>query len=379
MEQETLPYVHVRGIDHVEFRVKNAYRTAEFLCKVFGFTEVAYADATTGRVFTESLVLRQGRITIILSQAIRNDSYLANVVKNHGEGVHDVAFRVDDVASAHATALARGAVEAAAVREFLSENDPTAKIMTHSAIKTCGPVVHTLIDRAHYPGVFAPGFIGVRRPHFHSSPVGLDDIDHYVLNVGARQMVRWEEFYERVFGWYEFAHFTEEQISTDKAALRSVVMRSENGEVTMPINEPVEGKFGHIDEFLKDRGGSGVQHLAFRTENIVATVTTLKERGAEFLAVPDVYYAAIPERLNKGGNRWDPAVLEDLIAKLKPLGILIDQDEQGYLLQIFTKVILGSGAGMFIEIIQRCGCEGFGEGNFKALFEAIERAAGRHK
>ena len=372
MEPKVLPHVHVNGVDHVEFRVNDAYHAAKLLCKSFGFQEVAYADASTGRKYTESVVLKQGSIFLILSQPIRRDSYLATVIRDHGEGVHDVAFLVDDIAQAHDTALARGAIEAAGIQGF----DGT---IAHCAIKACGPVVHTLIERHEYTGAFAPGFFRTTHPRFFDPSVGVESIDHFVLNVEIGKMRRWADFYERVFGFHEFTGFTEDQISAGNAALRSVVMRSPDGSVTMPINEPVEKKFGHIDEFLRDRHGPGVQHLAFRTPDILATVSALRTRGVEFLPVPREYYEAAAQRLNPGGTKWDPATLHTLIEKLEELGILIDQDEKGYLLQIFTKVVFGKGAGLFFEIIERCGSDGFGEGNFKALFESIERAAGRLK
>lgn len=377
MEQGTLLHVKVLGIDHDEFLVNDACATAKYLREVWGFEEFAYADRSTGREVTESRVLRQGSIIIILSQAIDDDSPVFNLIQKYGECVHDIALLVDDVRREYETALKLGAKSAAPIREFRDENDPEKIIMRHAAIRTSGHLVHTLIERDNYPGIFAPGFVPVDYPLCCVPPVGLIEIDHEVINEERGHMDPCASFYKKIFGFHEIARFTERQISTDKAALRSVVVRSENGAVTIPINEPVKGKFGHIDEFLRDRRGPGIQHMAFRTDDIVETVGILRARGVTFIDVPDTYYDLTPVRLKRAGLKIEiPQLLMD---DLKRLRILIDGDEKGYLLQTFTTVILGSGAGLFFEIIERCGNDGFGVGNFLALFEAIERAAGRLK
>jgi 4-hydroxyphenylpyruvate dioxygenase len=301
---------------------------------------------------------------------------MIKALDEHGEGIDDVAFAVSNVSAAYNYVIEHGGISKSRPKNIVEKVDGKKQIvMTQAAMGSCGPVEHTLIDRSHYRGVFAPGYVGVHEPMRHSTPVGLTHIDHFVLNVELDQMDPWADYYANKLGFRRLMAFTAEQISTGKAALRSVVMRSANGTITMPINEPVEGKFGHIDEFLRDRRGPGVQHLALATNDIVTTVRTLKDRGEEFLAVPDTYYDAISERLRQTGLTTE--VPRDLIETLAKLGILIDADQHGYLLQIFTKVLIGEGAGFFFEIIQRCGCEGFGEGNFKALFESIERASGR--
>lgn len=372
MGQQRAPHVDAKAIDHIELRVNSVYPLAKLLCETFGFEEIAYADRSTGRKFTESSVLRQGESTFILSAPLVPNCFLANTIKAHGEGVHDVAFLVDDVVEAHESALRRGAIQAANVQGF----DGT---IAHSAIEACRPVVHTLIERKDYQGVFAPGFVAVDHPRFKTQSTGLKKIDHVVLNVAPGHMLRQASFYERIFGFREIARFSPEQISTPKAALESIVVRSPNGAITMPINEPVEGKPGHIGEFLRDRHGPGVQHIAFETDDIVQTVSMLRSRGVAFIDTPpDTYYADhVPQCLGAVGKKWGRAELDALIAKIKPLGILIDQDKDGYLLQVFTKVLVGRGEGLFFEFIERRGSDGFGVNNFKALFESIERAAGR--
>jgi len=365
MDMETSK-CYLRGFDHIELRVKDAYRMAKYLCKVWGFEEIAYAGPSTGRAYVESRVLRQGGVVIVLSEGIRTDSLLARLIETKGEGVQDVAFVVDDVEVAYRMAILGGAKAVAKPKRFLDDHGNV--VMIHAAVATCGDVIHTLMDRRHYHDVFAPGFRAVGSPLPSGRPIGIEKIDHAVFNVHVGKMDPWTDFYTRAFGMEKLTTFDETQITTEYAALRSTVMRSPGSEVMIPINEPVEGKRSHIDDFLRSRGGAGVQHIALQTNNIITTVSMLKSRGEEFLEIPECYYQAAQQRV------------EGLAIDLWPLaqrGILVDRDEKGYLLQIFTKTILGEGAGFFFEIIQRHGSDGFGVNNFRELFIAIERAAGR--
>jgi 4-hydroxyphenylpyruvate dioxygenase len=370
------PNFTFRGVDHVDVRVKSSLGLAKHLSRVWGFEEFAYAGRQTGRRDVAARVLRQGNIILNLSEPMHIKSPLIASLDTYGEGLGDVALGVSDVRAAYNYAIDHSGIPIARPKDFLEKVGGEKRVvMTHAAVGTCGPVVHTLIDRSCFTGVFAPGYVAVETPIPHASPVGLTEVDHFVLNVENGQMNLWADYYKRAFGFKRMMSFSEEQISTGTAALRSVVVRSQDGTITTPINEPVEEKHSHIDDFLEDRHGPGVQHMALRTNDIIATVGTLKERGEKFLAVPDTYYEAVPKRLREAGLKAE--VPQELIDKLAKLNILIDADQNGYLLQIFTGTLIGSGSGFFFEIIQRCGCDGFGEGNFLALFEAIERAAGR--
>lgn len=366
------------GVDHADVRLRSSLKLAKHLSKVWGFEEFAYAGRQTGRKDVAARVLRQGNIILSLSEPMHIKSPLIVSLDTYGEGLDDVALAVSDVRAAYNYAIDHSGIPIARPKDFTEKRGgETHVVMTHAAIGTCGPVVHTLIDRSRYTGVFAPGYVPVETPIPHATPVGLIDVDHFVLNVENGQMNLWADYYKRALGFKRLMSFSEEQISTGTAALRSVVVRSADGTITTPINEPVEEKHSHIDDFLEDRHGPGVQHMALRTNDIVATVSTLRERGEKFLAVPDTYYEAVPKRLKEAGLKVE--VPQALIDELAKYSILIDADEKGYLLQIFTETLIGNGSGFFFEIIQRCGSDGFGEGNFKALFEAIERAAGRLK
>lgn len=377
MGQETLPHVHVKEIHHIGFVVRDAFKTAKYLREVWGFEEFAYAGRSTGKKTVEQRVLRLGSIIFLLTQPIKSNTSVDYWLKYHGEGVDDVAFEVDDASLAHETALKLGARSAGKPLKFYDEHDPEKVIMSHAVIEAPGDVRHTLITSDHYPGIFAPGFVAVDYHTPHASSAGVRKLDHLVWNVPEGEMDHWASFYKRVFGFHRLTGFSEEQISTGQAALRSVVMRSPNGTVTMPINEPVTGMFSHIDEFLRDRKGAGVQHLALLTDNLIETVGTHRVRGVKFIDVPATYYEAVQPRLKAAGLQVE--IPQTLISELGRLGILIDGEEKGHLLQTFTNTLFGKGSGLFFEEIQRCGDDGFGAVNFLALFEAIERAAGRHK
>ncbi|MBI5004339.1 4-hydroxyphenylpyruvate dioxygenase [Candidatus Kaiserbacteria bacterium] len=370
------PNFTLLGIDHVNFRLRSSLGFARHLSQVWGFEEFAYAGRQTGRKDVAARVLRQDKIIFSLSNPMQIGSPMIKSLDTYGEGIDDIAFAVSDVRAVYNHVVEHKGIAISRPQDFTEMIDGKKRVvMTQAAMGSCGRVEHTLIDRSHYTGVFAPGYVKVETPIPHAPPVGLVQIDHYVLNVEAGQMDPWADYYRRTLGFREILRFSEKQISTDTAALRSVVMRSENGAITSPINEPVEEKPSHIDEFLDDMKGPGVQHIALLSNDIVATVGLLRERGEQFIDVPDAYYDATPARLKRAGLKTE--IPQALMDDLRRLRLLIDGDEHGYLIQTFTKVMLGNGAGFFIEIIQRCGDDGFGEGNFLALFEAIERAAGR--
>jgi 4-hydroxyphenylpyruvate dioxygenase len=349
----------LNGIDHVELYVGNAAQAAYFYEHAFGFRRVAYAGLETGLRDRASHVLEQGRIRLVLSGALRSDSEIARHHAKHGDGVRSIALSVPDVDHAHAEALARGAKS---IEEPVTVSDEHGQIR-RAAIATYGETIHTFIDRFDYSGTFLPGYEAVA----DSAPRGdemLLTIDHVVGNVELGHMQEWVRFYEDVFGMVELIHFSDEAISTEYSALMSKVVASGNGRIKFPINEPAEGKRkSQIDEYLEFYEGPGAQHIAMATRDIVATVAELRRRGVGFLAIPDTYYDEVPERVPEVADQLDD---------LHEQGILVDHDDEGYLLQIFTKPV-GDRPTVFFEIIERHGATGFGAGNFKALFEAIER------
>jgi 4-hydroxyphenylpyruvate dioxygenase len=349
----------LNGIDHVELYVGNAAQAAYFYEHAFGFRRVAYAGLETGLRDRASHVLEQGRIRLVLSGALRSDSEIARHHAQHGDGVRSIALSVPDVDHAHAEALARGAKS---IEEPVTVSDEHGQIR-RAAIATYGETIHTFIDRFDYSGAFLPGYEAVA----DSAPRGdemLLTIDHVVGNVELGHMQEWVRFYEDVFGMVELIHFSDEAISTEYSALMSKVVASGNGRIKFPINEPAEGKRkSQIDEYLEFYEGPGAQHIAMATRDIVATVAELRRRGVGFLAIPDTYYDEVPERVPEVADQLDD---------LHEQGILVDHDDEGYLLQIFTKPV-GDRPTVFFEIIERHGATGFGAGNFKALFEAIER------
>jgi 4-hydroxyphenylpyruvate dioxygenase len=348
----------VSDFDHVEYYVGNAKQAAYFYRHALGFDVVGYRGPETGVKDRVSYALRQNAIQIVLTAALSGDHPIAEHVKRHGDGVHAVAFLTSDAAADYATAVQRGAQGKTAPTV---SHDETGRV-TVAEIGAYGETIHRFVEREGYRGAFLPGFAPLHLPS--SNPAHLHRIDHAVANVGWNEMETWVEFYERVFGFFQFRHFDENDISTEFTALRSKVMASPSLAVKLPINEPAEGKKrSQIEEYIDFYGCPGVQHLAISSTDIIASIRRLQANGVEFQSVPESYYATIADRV--------AGIAED-VEDLKRLGILVDRDENGYLLQIFTKPIEDRPT-FFFEIIQRRGSESFGKGNFKALFEAIER------
>jgi 4-hydroxyphenylpyruvate dioxygenase len=350
-------FMPLNGIDHVELWVGNAAQAAYYLTRAYGFTEVAYSGLETGARDRASHVLRQGRIRLVVTGTLRSDTAIAAHHARHGDGVRVIALSVPDVDHAYREATARGAAGIAEPHD-ISDDSGTVRI---ADIATYGDTLHRFVDRSDYAGAFVPGYAEVE--HASSEPM-LVGIDHVVGNVELGAMDRWVEYYEDVFGMTEMIHFSDEAISTEYSALMSKVVTSGNGRVKFPINEPAEGRHkSQIDEYLEFYEGAGAQHIALATRDIVATVGELSARGVSFLRTPDSYYDDVPDRVGEIAESLDD---------LRRLGILVDHDDEGYLLQVFTKPI-GDRPTMFFEIIERHGARGFGEGNFKALFQALER------
>jgi len=354
---KTDDFMPLHGIDHVEFYVGNALQAASFWVKNLGFKEVAYTGLETGVRDRASHVLQQGRIRIVLTGALVPGHEIGEHVARHGDGVKVIALGVPDVDHAYTEATARGAK---GITEPHDLSDDHGRVRLAS-IATYGDTVHTFVDRSGYKGPFMPGYA----PRDASDgDAGLLAIDHIVGNVELGHMDEWVKYYEDVFGMREMLHFSDDDISTEYSALMSKVVTNGNGRVKFPLNEPAEGKRkSQIDEYLEFYGGAGAQHIAVATRDIVKCVEELQSRGIQFLNTPETYYEDVPERIGE--------IAED-IEDLKRLGILVDRDDEGYLLQIFTKPI-GDRPTVFLEVIERHGARGFGDGNFKALFEAIER------
>jgi 4-hydroxyphenylpyruvate dioxygenase len=353
----------VHGIDHLELFVGNAAQAAYFYTRAYGFTETAYRGLETGSRDRVSHVLEQGRIRLVLTGTLTGDNEIAAHHKRHGDGVHCIALSVPDAGAAYEHAVAHGARGLETPYE-LSDEDGSVRL---ASVETYGETRHLFVERAGYSGAFLPGF--ERRG---TAPSGRDGllfgIDHVVGNVGLGHMQEWVGYYERVFGMTELIHFSDEAISTEYSALMSKVVTDGSGRIKFPINEPAQGKRkSQIEEYLDFYDGAGVQHIAVSTTDIVHSVTELSRRGVEFLPIPESYYADVPGRIGE--------IKED-VADLQRLGILIDRDDEGYLLQIFTKAV-GDRPTVFFELIERHGARGFGEGNFKALFEALEREQDR--
>jgi len=353
----------LNGIDHVEFYVGNAAQSAHFFESAFGFRRVAYAGLETGQRDRTSHVLEQGRIRLVLSGTLGSGTEIARHHALHGDGVRTIALSVPDVDHAHDEAVRRGARSIEVPNVVSDEHGQVHR----ASIATYGDTLHTFIDRSEYDGPFLPGF-EARDAHTPAPDEMLLAIDHIVGNVELGHMEEWVKFYEDVFGMVELIHFSDEAISTEYSALMSKVVASGNGRIKFPINEPAEGKRkSQIDEYLEFYEGAGAQHVAVATRDIVATVAELRRRGVEFLSIPDAYYDEVPDRVPEVADQLDD---------LKKEGILVDHDDEGYLLQIFTKPV-GDRPTVFFEIIERHGATGFGAGNFKALFEAIEREQDR--
>ena len=345
------------GIDHVELWVGNAAQAAYYLRTAFGFHETAYAGLETGVRDRTSHVLEQGRIRIVVTGTLRAGTEVAAHHARHGDGAKVIALSVPDVDWAYREAVGRGATGLA---EPHTLGDDLGEVRI-ADIAAYGDTIHRFVDRSAYDGGFLPGYRVVE--HVAGNDL-LAGIDHIVGNVELGEMERWVRFYEDVFGMTEMIHFSDEEISTEYSALMSKVVANGNGRIKFPINEPAEGKRkSQIDEYLEFYEGAGVQHIAVSTRDIVGTVAELSARGVQFLKTPESYYDDVPERIGE---------INESLEDLRRLGILVDRDDEGYLLQIFTKPI-GDRPTLFFEIIERHGAKGFGEGNFKALFEAIER------
>src|ERR687893_59244 len=350
----------VHGIDHVELYVGNAAQAAYYFVHAFGFTETAYSGLETGRRDRVSHVLEQGRIRLVLTGTLMGGDEISSHQAHHGDGVHKIALSVPDAAAAYAHAVDHGA------RGIMTPHwaeDEHGRVQL-SSVATYGDTQHLFVQRDGYEGAFLPGY--ERRAEATKDPddMRLMAIDHIVGNVELGHMEEWVHYYERVFGMTEMIHFSDEAISTEYSALMSKVVTDGSGRLKFPINEPAQGKRkSQIDEYIEYYRGAGAQHIADATRDIVACVAALRERGVEFLTIPTEYYDEVPERIGE--------INED-VEDLRRLGILVDRDDEGYLLQIFTKPI-GDRPTVFFEIIERHGSRGFGAGNFKALFEAIER------
>jgi 4-hydroxyphenylpyruvate dioxygenase len=359
--QDFLPLL---GTDYVEFYVGNAKQAAHYYKTAFGYQSYAYAGLETGMTDRVSYVLKQDKIRLVLTTALKSDSPIGEHVKKHGDGVKVVALWVEDATKAWEETTKRGAKS---FMEPTREADENGEVV-RSGIYTYGETVHVFVERKNYTGVFLPGF-EKWESDYNPTSVGLKFIDHMVGNVGWGEMNTWVKWYEEVMGFVNFLSFDDKQIHTEYSALMSKVMSNGNGRIKFPINEPAEGKKrSQIEEYLDFFEGPGVQHIAVATDNIVETVSQLRARGVEFLsAPPQAYYDAIPERLGE-----HMSIMKEDIKDLQKLSILVDADEEGYLLQIFTKPIEDRPT-LFYEIIQRMGARGFGAGNFKALFESIER------
>ncbi|WP_179414922.1 4-hydroxyphenylpyruvate dioxygenase [Mucilaginibacter sp. E4BP6] len=356
---QTTDFLPLNGTDYVEFYVGNAKQAAHYYKTAFGFQDLAYSGPETGVRDKASYVLQQGKIRLMLTTPLHSDHPIAEHIKKHGDGVKILALWVDDAYDAFQQTVSRGAQP---YQKPQTINDEHGEVRT-SGIKLYGDTVHMFIERKNYNGLFLPGYKKLET-HYNPTDTGLLYVDHCVGNVGWHKMNQWVDFYADVMGFKNILTFDDKMISTEYSALMSKVMSNGNGYVKFPINEPAEGKRkSQIEEYLEFYEGEGVQHMALATHDIVKTVTDLQSRGVEFLTVPTSYYDELTDRVGHIDEDLEP---------LKKLGILVDRDDEGYLLQIFTKPVEDRPT-LFFEIIQRKGAKSFGAGNFKALFEAIER------
>ena len=357
VERDFLP---LNGTDFVEFFVGNARQSAHYYRSAFGFRLIAYCGPETGTRDWASYVLEQNKIRLVLSTPLRPDHPISDLIKLHGDGVRDIALSVDDANAAWRETTGRGA---RSVREPETLRDEGGEVRL-AAIATYGDTIHTFVERANYKGAFLPGFRPVANDDLVARPTGLQHIDHIVGNVGWGEMNRWVEFYRDVMGFRLFKHFDDKDIGTEYSALMSKVMSNGNERVKFPINEPAQGKRkSQIEEYLEFYRGPGVQHIALATNDIIDSVAKLRRQGVEFLHVPAAYYDELAARIGR---------IDEPVEALKEMGILVDRDDEGYMLQIFTRPVEDRPT-VFFEVIQRKGSRSFGKGNFKALFEAIER------
>jgi 4-hydroxyphenylpyruvate dioxygenase len=349
----------INGTDYIEFWVGNARQASLYYRAAFGFELVGYRGPETGTRDRASYLIQQDKVRFVLTTPIKSTGPIADHVHRHGDGVRDIALWVDDARTAYEAAIERGAKSA---QEPTVMKDDDGEIVV-AAIHTYGDTIHSIVERKNYRGLFMPGFVPMSSP-FNPPSAGLKYVDHCVGNVELGKMNAWVKFYEDVLGFTNILTFDDKQINTEYSARMSKVMSNGNGRIKFPINEPAEGKKkSQIDEYLEFYDGPGVQHIAIATDDIIKTVSDLKSRGVEFLKVPDAYYDSVPERVGK---------IDEDLAALRDLGILVDRDDEGYLLQIFTRPVEDRPT-VFYEIIERKGAKSFGAGNFKALFEAIER------
>jgi 4-hydroxyphenylpyruvate dioxygenase len=356
---EAEDFLPLLGTDYVELYVGNAKQAAYYYISAWGFQPLAYCGLETGVKDRVSYVLQQDKIRLVLTSALQPDGPVNAHVNAHGDGVKVIALWVDDATKSWEETTARGGESCMKPETHVDENGSVVM----SGIHTYGETLHVFVERKNYNGIFLPGY-KAWNPSYKAPEVGLKFIDHMVGNVGWNEMNKWCEFYAKVMGFAQLVSFDDKDISTDYTALMSKVMSNGNGRIKFPINEPASGKKkSQIEEYIDFYHGAGVQHIAVATDNILETVTALKARGVEFLYVPETYYDDVLDRVGKIDEDLEP---------LKKLGILIDRDDEGYLLQLFTKPVLDRPT-MFFEIIQRKGAKSFGKGNFKALFEAIER------
>jgi len=353
-------FLPINGTDYVEFYVGNAQQAAHYYQSAFGFQLRAYQGLETGVRDRSSFLLQQGKVRFLLTSALHPDSPIGEHVLKHGDGVKDIALWVDDATYSFEETVKRGATP---IQEPEALSDEHGEVTT-ATIATYGETVHTFVQRSAYDGVFLPGFVPRSNEKWSPTDVGLQYVDHCVGNVDLGDMNRYVAFYENVMGFINILSFDDEDISTEYSALMSKVMSNGNGRIKFPINEPASGaKKSQIEEYLEFYHGPGVQHVAMATNNIIETVTELQGRGVDFLYVPSSYYDELTDRVGE---------IDEEIGSLKQLGILVDRDDEGYLLQIFTKTVQNRPT-VFYEIIQRKGAKSFGKGNFKALFESIER------
>ncbi len=353
-------FLVLKATDHVEFYVGNAKQAAHYYRSAFGMKLAAYSGPETGVRTRASYLLEQGRIRFVLTSALRPDDPIAEQVRRHGDGVHSIALEVDDVESAYRETVGRGARGVSEPRSVSNDNG-TVKL---AGIAAYGDTIHTFVERRAYRGAFLPGFVPVAGEDRVARPVGLKYVDHMVANVALGEMNAWVRFYEHVMGFRLYQTFDDRDINTEYSALMSKVMANGNGRIKFPINEPAAGKRkSQIDEYLDFYQGPGIQHIALATDDIVATISKMREQGVEFLRVPATYYEELAARVGR---------IDEPLTQLRDLGVLVDRDDEGYMLQIFTKPVEDRPT-LFFEVIQRKGSRGFGKGNFKALFEAIER------